>query len=241
MYLARKLATFTALTGLGVALASGTAFAAGSGYGPTPPSNGAPGGFTAVTVSKTVPTSGGSVSATVPGGTLAITVPPGAFSTPTDVVVTSPNLASLNSALPSLGLGSFHALAGAGVDFLSSSGAPLTGTLPKPVKVKFSGSSLGAAGERAVELTGPTSATVVPSVLSPGSVTVSVSSDPNIAVLQPVSAPVTPVSSAVPGATSQHTGLPFRGEEYAAGLMALIGVAAMGAAAMRHRRASGAN
>lgn len=227
--------------GAGAALAflvsaGGSAYAAGGGYGPgAPASNGAPGGFTAVIASKVIGPGGGTLAVTVPGGFLTVEVPLGAFTTSDDVVVTSPDLAATDAGLSSVGFAGFHAVAGAGLSVLDSSGAPVIGRFSLPVTVTITGSSVGTSGEKVLELTGPASAHVVPATLSPGSVSVSVTSDPALVAVNPTA--ISPaVAAGVPAATSQHTGLPFTGETDLAYGLAGAGLVALGAAGARHRR-----
>ncbi|MHB8506474.1 MAG: hypothetical protein ACYDEN_12275 [Acidimicrobiales bacterium] len=225
---------------MAVLVTAGSAFAAGGGYGPTTvASNGAPGGFSTVAASKVIGPAGGTVAATVAGGTVTVTVPAGAFSASDDVVVTSPDLAQTNAGLSAVGFAGYDAVAGAGVSVLDSSGSPVTATFAQPVTVTIAGSSVGTSGEKVLSLTGPASAVVVPAALGAGSVSVQVSSDPDLVAVNPTVSATTPAAApSVPAATSQHTGLPFTGETDAAYSLAGVGIVALGAAGMRRRRAT---
>lgn len=210
------------------------AWAAPGGYGPAPPSNGAPGGFTTVVTSKVIGPGGGSVVATVNGKTVTITVPPGDFPSPEDLVVTNPDLNAVQGALSSLGFGGFNVVGGAGVAILDMSGNKVTRSFPNPIQVTISGSGLGVGGEKVLALTGPSSATTMSSSLGSSSVTVSITADPNLVVINPASSSA--ASGAVPGATSLKTGKPFNGETYLAVVLGALAVAVIGVGNVRRRR-----
>ncbi len=227
---ARALAAGALVAGT-VALGAGAAAAAGSGYGPpeTGPSN-VPGGFSNVVTARTVTSTGGSVSAPVPGGTLEVSVPPGDFTTPVEVEITAPDLASIDHSLLSLGLSGYTAIGSTGISLLTPAGHKLTGHFAHPISVTLTGSGLGLRGERVVELTGPSSFVPLPSTLGHGTITFSILSDPDVVVLSSLTAGA--VSS---GATAVHTGEPLLGEGVVAGGLAVAGVALL-AVGLRRRR-----
>ena len=104
---------------------SPTAFAAGSGYSPSEP---VPGGTATglpgtVVTSTTIPPSGGSVSGAVGGSTVAVTIPAGAFTGPTQAVLTD---ATGSGVVPSSGGTSVVTF---GVAFYVN-GTKVTGTFP---------------------------------------------------------------------------------------------------------------
>ena len=170
-----------------------------------------------------------------------MTVPPGAFPTSHEVVVTTPDLGQTEAALSSLGFSGYKAVGGVGVSVLDGSGAAVAGTFAKSLNVTLTGRSLGVSGERILRLTGPASAQVATGTLGRDSVSVAISSDPDLVAINPVaSATNTGASSKAggAGATSQHTGLPFTGEQDAAAVLAALGAVALAGAAVRHRRMS---
>lgn len=224
---------------------SGLALAAGNGYGPaatnqTGPAN-VPGGFASVVLAQKIPRSGGLVNVLLPGAHLNITIPRGAFRLPVELEVTKPNLSSLTKSLPSLGLSSYLPVGGTGISVLLDNGRQFSGRFGRPLAITLAGAKFGLQGERVVELTGPTSFLNLPTVLSPGRVTFSITADPDVVVLAPTrlaAATVvsTPRATSVPaGATSVHTGKPFLGEGIAAGVLALTG-AILVAVGLRRRR-----
>ena len=187
--------------------------------GQTGPSN-VPGAFSNVVTAKTLTTTGGSVSAPVPGGSLDVSVPAGDFSVPVEVEITAPDLTSVNHSLASLGLRGFTAVGGTGISLLTSSGRSFTGRFAHPITVTLTGTGLGLAGERVIELTGASSFVPLPSTLGSGHITFSILSDPDVVVLSAATA-----GAVSPGATAVHTGEPFLGEGIiAAGLLVAGGV-----------------
>ncbi len=213
-------------------LSAPAAHAASGGYGPAPPSNGAPGGFTVVAASKQLGPAGGSVSATVNGKAVTVTVPPGAFRSTEDVVVTAPDIGVVQGALTTLGFGGFNAVAGVGVAVLDTNGSKVTGSFAAPIQVTINGNGLGASGEKVLSLTGPASATTLSASMGSSAVTAAIASDPNLVVINPVSA----AAGTVPGATRAFTGKPFTGERDLALALGALGITAIGAGAVRRRR-----
>jgi len=203
-----------------MALAGTVVYAAGSGYTPptTPTSSGTPGGYTQVVTAVTVnPTSTtpATVSVTVDHTPVQVTVPPNAFTTPVQVVVTSPVLSQVTSALPNLGFSGFQAVAGLGINIVTPTGQTYPGAFRHPITVTVTNSAIGP-GDRIAEWNSQgVFSTVANAVIKPGSATWSFQTDPDFAVLAPV-------KGTVPGATSPVTGKPFISELLAG--LALVGV-----------------
>lgn len=194
-----------------------TAFAAGSGYGPTVPTGptGVPGGYTDIVTTQTVSSDGGMVHAPGVAGSSSVTlsVPKGSFTEPTQLEVTNPDLSAVSANLSTEGFSGYSAVSGVGVKALDSNGQPLVGTFDKPVSLTISGPHIGVPGEKVLELTGPHSATVLAATFGEDSVTIQLTADPDIAVVNP---PLTAGGTA-PGATTTATGKPFYGETLLAG------------------------
>lgn len=210
-YARTRLWFLSTLMGMGGLILTQPVFAAGSGYtSPTPTPSAVPGGFTQVLTSQTMTASPGTISVSGMGSSASFSVPTGTFSAPTTVSVTAPNLSAITSSLPSLGLGSYQALAGFGISFTNAVGsavtplAPITATIRNPAI---------APGDILVKLTGPTSSVTIPAHFSAGQVTFQFQQDPDFAVLKP--------SSTVTGATSPTTGVPV--DTWAGAGLALAG------------------
>lgn len=239
---AKSTAVAATLAVLGAASAT-SAFAAGTGYGPSiNPGTPAGGGFSQVVLSKTVPTSGGTFTATSKGDTYSFNTLPGTFQVPVQVTVEAPT-----------DISAVHGVAGVEIGFYSTSGIPLPpASLAKPITVTVVNPAIKSGdlvemfeGGHYVAYTGRTS-------VANGSAAISVTSDPVFAIVPPpaktttvpAASTSTPSSStpaastSVPGATSAHTGKPFLGEELAAGVAALIGAGGLAEALRRRRRAA---
>jgi hypothetical protein len=173
------------------------AHAAGGGYGPGIAGPGAaPGGFSSVVVTHAFGATGGTVSANVPGGEAELSVPDGAFGQSVQALITAPDLSGINAVLPQLGFGGYTAIAGVGVTIDGLNGEPITGQFVHPLNLTITGSGIGA-GDLLVEFTSlSTAATLQDAVFSDGSVTVSLSADPDFAVLAPSTAASSAASSA---------------------------------------------
>jgi hypothetical protein len=194
------------------------AHAAGGGYGPgiAGPA-GAPGGFSTIVTTHAFSTTGGTIGANVPGGEASLTVPDGAFDQPIQAVITSPDLAGINAALPQLGFGGYTAIAGVGISIDDANGKPLAGLFVHPLTLTITGSGIGP-GDLLVEFTSlSTAATLQDAVFIPESVTVSLAADPDFAVLAPsttTSASATPNAS--PSASSSAPTI-VQGEQFTKG------------------------
>ncbi len=207
--------------GLALALPA-AAFAAGSGYAPAPGAAavGVPGGFNSVVTTVTVQPSGGTVTATFDGATITITVPAGAFSQPTQVVVTSGDVTQIGSA----GVSGKSAVLAFGISFLVN-GQPLTATFPTAIGVKVA-DNFASTDELVVYDTSTSAwAPVAGATVANGTISFTISSDPDFAVLASN-------AQAIPGATTPVTGKPFLLEGLIAALLVLFG----GLAAWRFSR-----
>lgn len=228
---------------LGIAgLAAATpAFAAGTGYGPavnpTAPSGG---GFSTVVLSKTVPTSGGSFSASSGGNTYSFKVTPGTFGVPVQVSVDAPT-----------DISAVHGVAGVAVNFYSPNGIPLPPEkLTKPIVVTISSPSIKSGDQVEIFSGGHFVAYTGPAQVSNGSAAISLTSDPVFAVVPgpakavatsttpPATSTATPATSTVSGATTAHTGKPFFAEELGAATAALLGAGGVVEILRRRRRAA---
>lgn len=191
----------------GVLALSTTAYAAGSGYVPTSGTvpAGTPGGYTQVVAAKSISptaTTSTTIAVSVDGSPVKVVVPPGAFSTAVQVIVTAPVLSQVSSALGSLGYSGYTAVAGMGVNVVTSSGQLYSGSFLKPITVSVS-NSLIASGDKVVEWSAHgTFSTISSASLSPGAASWTFQRDPAFAV-------IAPKSSVVPSATSPVTGKPF--------------------------------
>jgi hypothetical protein len=190
---------------------SSLAFAAGTGYGPGGPNP----GTTAVGLSGTVVTSttvqpgGGSASGTVGGSTITATVPSGAFTSPTQVVVTD---ATGSAVAPS---GGGTPVVTFGVGFYVN-GTKVTGTFPA-VTITVTSASIKA-GCTVYIVTGTTLQAVSGASVTNGSATFSITSDPTVEIAT-ASTGTTPIV----GATSVQTGKPFLLEGGIAAALLLVG------------------
>jgi hypothetical protein len=92
---------------------------------------------------------------------------------------------------------------------LTDSGQPWPGSFTHPLTLTLTSSNLGVTGEQVVRFDGPSALTTMPATLHPGSVVITLGNDPDIAVLNPASAPG---RAALSAATQVHTGRPLAGE-----------------------------
>ena len=190
---------YKALRTLGVAgtLAVGSAFvsaspaAAAGGYSPSSPiPSGTPGGFSQVVqVLSVAPSSQtDSITASVDGLQLQVQIPGNTFSSPVQVVITSPSNTSLDVVLPSIGLPGYVALGGVGITIENADGTPYVGTFANPVLVTIDNPAIGG-GAKVVQLNGNgTYSLVSGATVNPGVVTLSFTQDPAFAVLVPSTA-----------------------------------------------------
>lgn len=186
------------------------------------------------------------MATTVAGSSLTVTAPVGALAPGDQIEVTAPSLPGVQAALPSVGFAGYHAVAGIGIGVTSPSGKRVTTTFAKPLTVNLTGSALGVPGEEVLEFTGPSSASVVPSTTGTHSVSVTLTHDPNLSVINPaansgVAATSGAGSTSVPGATTQDTGLPFAGLRDIAYVLGALGLVAFGVAVKRRRIARAAH
>jgi hypothetical protein len=190
------------------------AHAAGGGYGPgIGGPAGAPGGFSNIVTSQTFGVTGGSVTASVPGGQARLTAPDGAFGQPVQAVMTAPDLSGINAVLVQLGFGGYSAIAGVGISVDDVNGVPLAGQFTHPLALTITGAGIGA-GDLLVEFTSlSTAATLQDAVFTAGSVTVSLSADPDFAVLAP-SSTASGAAKASPPASGSSAPTAVLGEQF---------------------------
>lgn len=166
-------------------------------------------------------------SVTADGEQISIEVPAADAALAGDqLAITAPQLSTVQAALSQAGYSGYRAVSALGVTVLDKSGAEVPGQFASPIGLKITGAGLGATGTRVVKFTSPTTATPLPATLAAGAVSVSLASDPAIAVLAPSSGS----AGSTVGATTKPTGKPFALEldiAYALGLLA-IGAASFG-------------
>jgi hypothetical protein len=181
-----------------------SAIATQGGYGPgitgpTGPAN-APGGYSEIAATHTFSPAGGLLDAKVAGGQAHLTVPKNAFGHTVQVEITTPTLAGIQGALQQLGFGEYSAVGGIGVKVYDTSGKPFVGTFAHPLTLTISGPAI-VAGGRLIKFASPSSAALAEAVFTAGSVTTTLVTDPDFAVLAPgttVSATTPPAAAAVP-------------------------------------------
>lgn len=207
-----KLSILAAASGLVMAIPA-TAYAAGTGYGAAQlPFSVAAGNQSNVLTARTVSPAGGVVTATSNGVVISVTVPPGTFATPVQLVITTPPLSSISSAI----LPNYHPITAIGIQFLQA-GHPLTGTFTKAVEASIQSSQITPSDKLLMETSSNVNV-LSNAVFSNGDVTFSFSTDPSFVVLAPA------IATNVAGATTPHTGKPFLLEGLAAlGLITLGG------------------
>lgn len=233
-----KLGGASAVVAIAALLSTGTgaAFAA-SGYGPTAPTGpvDAPGGYTTVVETQTVTGSATTINSGSTGGAsdVSLAVPQGAFSSPVQIEITAPDLSQVGSSLGSVGFENYTAVGGIGVKALDTNGQALEGTFAKPLSLVLTGPKFGVPGEKVIEFTGASSVTVLPATLGKNSITIELSADPDIAIVNP---PAAAASGTVPGATTATTGKPFFGEELLASIAIALGLGGLLFTVRRRRR-----
>ena len=198
--------------GLAVALAIAIpAFGAGTGYTPGagPTQGGTATGLPGTVVSSTViqPT-GGSGSGTVGTTTVAVTVPAGAFTGPTQLVITD---ATSSAVTPSNG----KVVTTFGVGFYVN-GTKVTGSFPA-VTVTVTSPSI-TAGSTVYFVTGTGLQAISGAQVSNGSATITITSDPTIEVVSSTTS-----TSVIAGATTAQTGKPVVLELGVAGVLIVGG------------------
>jgi hypothetical protein len=222
-------------------------------------SAGVPGGFTSVVVTKTVPTSGGTLTGTLNGHQISVTVPSGALTQPVVVAVTWGSPAEIGNA----GINGDSAIVAVGLSATNpASGNPVTGYFGQPVTVTITGSfssadpivSYSVANARWSTLSGATvtagkvtfSTTsgmdfaVMAASSSAGAKTVAVTPSTAAPVTQATTAPATTpaVPAATAGTTDVSTGEPFLLEGIIAGVLVLTGVSSLIILMTRNRRSA---
>jgi len=191
------------------------AHAAGGGYGPGIGGPGAaPGGFGNIVTTHAFGTTGGTVSANVPGGEAELTVPDGVYSQPIQAIITAPDLSGINAVLPQLGFGGYTAIGGVGISIDDANGTPITGLFVHPLSLTITGSGIGA-GDLLVEFTSlSTAATLQDAAFTDGSVTVSLSADPDFAVLAPNGTSPSAIADSSPSSSGSSPPTAVLGEQF---------------------------
>jgi hypothetical protein len=201
-----------------------------SQYGPPPVTTPAPpGGFTTIVTTVTVGPAGATIGPlTVDGAALTIVVPAGAFAADVQLTVTAPDLAAIPPQ------GGATVAAGAGIT-ISQGGAAYPGTFLRPITATFAAPAITAASS-VVVWNGTAFVTAPGSATAAGTASVSFDSDPDFAVMTPVTTP----PKRVPSATAPVTGVPVLGEGLLAGGLILGGAGGIAASRRRRARASSA-
>jgi hypothetical protein len=185
-----RICVTAALAATCVLLAASSAWAATGGYGPGGPGNAPPpGGFGAVIAARTVGKKGTHLVVPVPGGVAIISVAPKTFPNSVILKITGPDLGQITSGAAALGFPGSKAVEGIGVNVLLSNGKPAPSPFAAPIVVTLYGPSLGAAGERVVSLTGPTTTAPIGATIGLFYVGFSVTGNVNVAVLNPPKKP----------------------------------------------------
>lgn len=209
-----------------LAVPASVAYAAGSGYTPTSTGGGVsvPGGFGSIACSQTVVSASAVVSCQAGTSSINVNVPASSFSIPTIISVTTGSASQIGSA----GVTGYNAVLAIGVD-ITQNGQKYQGTISPPLTVTISDPSITSTSQIVMFDTSSQSWVSVPGAsVSNGKVTLSITSDPDFAVLaQQTSATVSSSSaptSSVSGATSVTTGKPFLLEGSLAGVLIIAGI-----------------
>ena len=161
-----------------LAVAGGSASAAGNGYGPTAPPSAAAAGFTTVVEAQNVGPAGGTLTGSYGGQSFALTIPRHALPATKEVVITQPDVTTL-----SVGRG-LRAVAGIGVAFINPfTGQKYNGTLSPPVTLTIADPVI--AGNDMIEsITGPGQFSIYRwATVTKGRVLIVFDADPNFAVV----------------------------------------------------------
>lgn len=153
MQIKHRIATAVATVSAAVVLGS-SAFAAGSGYAPTPTPvpSGTPGGYTKVVTVVTISPSSGKVTIVfrIDGTPMRVVVLPHTFARKVQVVITEPKLNQVTRDLPHLGFAGYQAVAGFGFEAVNPAGHVYPWKFLKPVTVFLSNRRVGP-GDRVLE------------------------------------------------------------------------------------------
>ena len=233
----RRLVAFVLVVIAATLWCASSAIATQGGYGPgitgpTGPAN-APGGYSEIAATHTFSPAGGLLDAKVAGGQAHLTVPKNAFGRTVQVEITTPALAGIQGALQQLGFGEYSAVGGIGVKVYDTSGKPFIGTFAHPLTLTISGPAI-VAGGRLIKFASPSSAALAEAIFTAGSVTTTLSTDPDFAVLAPgttVSPTTPPAAAAIPSAEangpapSASDGAPtiVKGEQFTKSNLSSIG------------------
>lgn len=211
-----------------LALATGTAMAAGTGYYTPPPRTVVPGGFTAVVTSQIIGPAGGTKNISLGNGVqLEIDIPAGTFTQNVVFTIFTPNLISIGNG----GVNNYHAVAG--LRFIVTEGSSLySGNFNHSIIFSLISTNI-TTSSKVVIWNGSSFVIYNNATVSNGKAIISVDSDPDFAVLSP-----NVVSPVIPSSTTVTTGEPFFGEELLAGLLLLLGAGSLLLVARKRRRAT---
>lgn len=161
-----------------MAAASPSAFAAGTGYGPTAPPSAAAAGFSSVVMAENITPAGGTLTDPDGGQSFVLTIPPHALRRTKEVVITTPDFGVLN-----VGRG-LSAVAGIGVAFINPrTGRKYDGALSPSVTLTITDPAI-ASGDTVESITGPGQfSTYSAATVTKGSAVITFDSDPNFAVV----------------------------------------------------------
>jgi hypothetical protein len=158
-------------------LLSSAAEAAGNGYGPSAPPSAVVAGFTSVVEAQSISPSGGTLSGSYAGESFTITIPPRSLQRIQEVVITAPDLRTLNVGRDST------AVAGLGVAFIS----PRTGrkygeALSRPVTLTIADSAISR-GDTVISIIGPDQFSIYgASTVAQGRAVIALGGDANLAI-----------------------------------------------------------
>jgi hypothetical protein len=160
-------------------LASSAADAAGNGYGPTAPPSAVAAGFTSVVEAQSITPAGGSVTGSYAGETFAITIPARALQQTEEVVITAPDLKTLNVVRNST------AVAGIGVAFISPRTGRKYGEAPsRPVTLTITDAAISG-GDTVVSIVGQDQFNAYgAATVAPGRAVITLGGDANIAIVE---------------------------------------------------------
>jgi hypothetical protein len=220
--------TFIAVTCAACSAGSVRAATAASNYGPAPPaaSVAPPGGYSAVTTSRTIRPDGGTIGpVTVDGAKITLVIPAAAFPVSVQITMTRPNLPAVGSA----GTAGYKAVAGVGIQ-VRGNGSAYPGTFLVPLTLTIRSSSITSTS--VVVVWNGTAFVTEPGItVISGAAVVRFDTDRDFVVLYPLAT----TTATIPGATRAVTGKRFIEEGILA--CAVIVLGASGVAVGRRRSA----
>jgi hypothetical protein len=202
---------------------------AASNYGPPPPPTGVapPGGYSDVITSQTITPAGGTIGpVVVDGATVTLVIPAGAFPVSVQITITAPNLLAVGDA----GTAGYRVVAGVGIQ-VQEHGSAYRGTFLKPLTLTIRSSSITSSSV-VVIWNGTAFVTETDATVASGVAVVRFDTDPDFAVL----APLTTAEAPIPDATKSVTGKPLAGEGILAGALVVLGVSGLAVGCRKHAR-----